>query len=158
MPRATRSARTRARCKNTSTRTARISPTKPTFPTSNPTLSRSPHSSTPSPSRPSSDRKSKPDTLIIATFPSSKTHSSLPASSATARSSPTKRSWISLTSECCIDIANSSFTISQNTYFTFRGRFSEVLVVEMKVEKAEYEKAIGWIKDLMTGLIFAKDR
>jgi hypothetical protein len=63
-----------------------------------------------------------------------------------------------LTSEYRLDIANSSFTISQNTYFTFRGRFSEVLVVEMKVEKAEYEKAIGWIKDLMTGLIFAKDR
>lgn len=61
-------------------------------------------------------------------------------------------------SECPLGLANVSFTISQNAYFTFRGRFSEILVIELKVEKAEYEKAVGWIRDLITGLVFAKDR
>lgn len=53
---------------------------------------------------------------------------------------------------------NRSFTISQNAYFTFRSRFSEVFTAEMKVEKGDYEKAIGWMRDLIQGLIFAKER
>jgi Zn-dependent M16 (insulinase) family peptidase len=51
-----------------------------------------------------------------------------------------------------------SFTISTDSSFTVRGRFSEVLVIGMKVEIADYEKAIGWMRDSITGLVFTKDR
>lgn len=51
-----------------------------------------------------------------------------------------------------------SFTVSQGTSFSYRGSFSEVLTVSMKVEAAQYAEAVTWIKDLVTGAIFTKER
>jgi len=54
--------------------------------------------------------------------------------------------------------ADDSFTVSQNAYFSFRGCFAEVFTISLKVEKNDYEKAVQWIRDLVTGAIFEKDR
>lgn len=51
-----------------------------------------------------------------------------------------------------------SFTVSQSVDFSFRSCFSEVLCITMKVEAADFEKAVSWIRDLVSGCIFTKDR
>lgn len=51
-----------------------------------------------------------------------------------------------------------SFTVSQSSYFSFRGCFSETFVVQLKVELAQFEEAVGWIRDLIAGSIFSKER
>jgi Zn-dependent M16 (insulinase) family peptidase len=51
-----------------------------------------------------------------------------------------------------------SFTVSQSASFSYRGVFAEVFTVSIKVEKADYEKAIQWIRDLVSGAIFDKER
>lgn len=48
--------------------------------------------------------------------------------------------------------------MSQNAYFSFRGCFAEVFTISLKVERADYEKAVQWIRDLVTGAIFEKER
>jgi Zn-dependent M16 (insulinase) family peptidase len=35
---------------------------------------------------------------------------------------------------------------------------SEIFTVGLKVEQADYEKAIAWIRDIISGCIFDKDR
>ncbi|WVR06565.1 hypothetical protein IAU60_003596 [Kwoniella sp. DSM 27419] len=49
-------------------------------------------------------------------------------------------------------------TVSQSTHFEFRGSFAEILCVGLKVQKDQYEQAITWIRDLVTGAVFTKDR
>lgn len=57
-----------------------------------------------------------------------------------------------------IALLTNSFTVVQNAHFSFRGAFSEVFVISLKVEKADYEKAVQWIRDLVTGAVFNKER
>lgn len=52
----------------------------------------------------------------------------------------------------------SSFTVAQSDNFSYRGVFAEVFVISMKVEKADYEKAVSWIRDLVKGAIFDPER
>ncbi|WRT68029.1 uncharacterized protein IL334_005004 [Kwoniella shivajii] len=49
-------------------------------------------------------------------------------------------------------------TVSQNAYFEYRGNFAEVLCISLKVQKHQYDEAVAWIRDLLTGVIFSKDR
>ncbi|WWC88419.1 uncharacterized protein L201_003330 [Kwoniella dendrophila CBS 6074] len=49
-------------------------------------------------------------------------------------------------------------TVSQQTHFEFRGSFAEVLCVSLKVQTKQYEEAVAWIRDLVTGAIFTKER
>lgn len=51
-----------------------------------------------------------------------------------------------------------SFTVSQGSDFAYRGCFSEVLTVSMKVEASQYGDAVSWIRDLVTGCVFSQDR
>ena len=53
---------------------------------------------------------------------------------------------------------SNSFTVSQSAHFSYRGVFSEVFVISIKVEKADYEKAVGWIRDLVNGVVFVPER
>jgi hypothetical protein len=48
--------------------------------------------------------------------------------------------------------------VVKSAYFTFRNAFTEVMSIELKVEKGDYEKAVGWLRDLITGLVFTKER
>ncbi|WWC71010.1 uncharacterized protein I206_104963 [Kwoniella pini CBS 10737] len=49
-------------------------------------------------------------------------------------------------------------TVSQQIHFEFRGNFAEVLCISLKVQTHQYEEAVKWIRDLLTGAIFTKDR
>ncbi|ORY30613.1 cytoplasm protein, partial [Naematelia encephala] len=62
-----------------------------------------------------------------------------------------------LTHEEVVDQLN-DFTVSQNISFSYRSCFSEVLCIALKVEKTDFEKAVTWIRDLVTGVMFTKDR
>ncbi|KAK4688517.1 presequence protease, partial [Tremellales sp. Uapishka_1] len=50
------------------------------------------------------------------------------------------------------------FTVSQSVSWDVRGSFAELFGVGLKVEKAQYEEAVAWIRDLVSGSIFSKDR
>ncbi|OCF75418.1 cytoplasmic protein [Kwoniella mangroviensis CBS 8886] len=62
-----------------------------------------------------------------------------------------------LSHEQVVDQLN-DLTIWQQACFEFRGGFAEVLCVHFKVETKRYEEAVAWIRDLMTGVIFDKER
>nr|XP_019045357.1 cytoplasmic protein [Kwoniella bestiolae CBS 10118]OCF24287.1 cytoplasmic protein [Kwoniella bestiolae CBS 10118] len=49
-------------------------------------------------------------------------------------------------------------TIYQQACFEFRGGFAETLCISFKVETKRYEEAVTWIRDLMSGVIFDKER
>ncbi|KAK8858824.1 hypothetical protein IAR55_003054 [Kwoniella newhampshirensis] len=49
-------------------------------------------------------------------------------------------------------------TVSQQTHFEFKGSFAEVLCVSLKVQKTQYGEAVEWLRDLMTGAVFSKER
>ncbi|WWD18715.1 hypothetical protein CI109_103169 [Kwoniella shandongensis] len=49
-------------------------------------------------------------------------------------------------------------TVSQDTHFEFRGVFAEIVCVSLKVQKTQYEEAVSWLRDLLTGAIFSKER
>ena len=51
-----------------------------------------------------------------------------------------------------------SFTVSQSAHFSYRGCFAEVFVVSLKMQKEDYEKGVQWIRDLVTGAVFSKER
>ncbi|GFZ50626.1 hypothetical protein JCM24511_08384 [Saitozyma sp. JCM 24511] len=62
-----------------------------------------------------------------------------------------------LSHEQVVDQLN-DFTVVKSAYFTFRNLFTEVMTIELKVEKGDYEKAVGWLRDLITGLVFTQER
>lgn len=72
-------------------------------------------------------------------------------------SSVTRADGTTLTHEQVVDQLD-DFTVSQNAYLTFRGMFTEILTLDLKVEKADYAKALEWMRDLIQGLRFEKDR
>lgn len=49
-------------------------------------------------------------------------------------------------------------TVSYEVSLGVNGAFSETLRVTIKVEVGNYESAISWLKDLIYGSEFAKDR
>ncbi|TYJ56451.1 hypothetical protein B9479_002854 [Cryptococcus floricola] len=49
-------------------------------------------------------------------------------------------------------------TVSQLAHFEIKGNFAEVMVVRLKVQKDQYEEAVQWLRDLLTGVIFDKER
>jgi Zn-dependent M16 (insulinase) family peptidase len=54
--------------------------------------------------------------------------------------------------------ADVSLTVGQSCSFTYRGNFSEVLSVALKVQASQYAEAVAWMRDLVTGCIFTHDR
>ncbi|OXG18692.1 cytoplasmic protein [Cryptococcus neoformans Tu401-1] len=49
-------------------------------------------------------------------------------------------------------------TVSQSAHFEFKGNFAEVMAVTLKVEKAQYEQAVAWLRDLLAGAVFDSKR
>ena len=49
-------------------------------------------------------------------------------------------------------------TVSYEVAFGNGGRFNEVLRVAIRVETAQYENAIAWLRDLLYGSKFDKER
>ncbi|OCF37287.1 cytoplasmic protein [Kwoniella heveanensis BCC8398] len=62
-----------------------------------------------------------------------------------------------LSYEEAVDQLN-DLTVAQMCHWEFRGNFAEVLCLSLKVQKTQYEEAIAWIRDLVTGVIYDKDR
>ncbi|EIW67501.1 hypothetical protein TREMEDRAFT_33585 [Tremella mesenterica DSM 1558] len=62
-----------------------------------------------------------------------------------------------LSYEQVVDQLN-DLTVSHSASFSFRNSFSEVFLISLKVEKPRYEEAVEWIRDLITGGIFTKER
>lgn len=51
-----------------------------------------------------------------------------------------------------------SLTVSQSAHFEFKGNFAEVMAVTLKIEKAQYEQAVAWLRDLLAGAVFDSKR
>lgn len=51
-----------------------------------------------------------------------------------------------------------SFTVSHGATFQFRGAFEEVFKLSLKAEKADFERALGWLRDVIQGSIFTAER
>ncbi|KAL7420500.1 hypothetical protein Q5752_004450 [Cryptotrichosporon argae] len=58
------------------------------------------------------------------------------------------------------EVANqlNDFTVAQSAGFGFSGNFYDTLVVALKVERDNYERAVQWIRDLLTGAVFSVER
>jgi hypothetical protein len=42
--------------------------------------------------------------------------------------------------------------------FGFFGDFSDLLTLYFKVEKSNYAEAVAWVRDLIAGSVFSKER
>ena len=51
-----------------------------------------------------------------------------------------------------------SLTVGQGSSMGFRGDFSEIFVVSLKVEAGDYAKAVVWLRDAIMGSIFDAER
>lgn len=51
-----------------------------------------------------------------------------------------------------------SFTVGTDADFGYRGGFVETVNITIKAETAQYADAAAWLRDVITGSIFAKDR
>jgi Zn-dependent M16 (insulinase) family peptidase len=51
-----------------------------------------------------------------------------------------------------------SFTVSHSASFSYRGGFSEIFTISLKVSTSDYEKAITFIRDLITSVTFSAER
>lgn len=50
------------------------------------------------------------------------------------------------------------FTVSHDATFMFRHTFSEVFRLSLKAEKADFEKGLAWLRDVIQGSIFSAER
>jgi hypothetical protein len=51
-----------------------------------------------------------------------------------------------------------SLSVTHSLSFGFFGDFSDLLTLYFKVEKAHYADAVAWVRDLIAGSIFSKER
>lgn len=50
------------------------------------------------------------------------------------------------------------FTVDQDSNFSYRRCFAENFTVSIKAEKENYAQAVSWLRDVLTGSIFTKER
>lgn len=54
--------------------------------------------------------------------------------------------------------ANASLTVYTGSNFAFRRFFTETFTISMAVEKESYAEAVAWLRDVVSGSIFTKER
>lgn len=52
----------------------------------------------------------------------------------------------------------SSLTVSSGSKFSIRSCFSEAFTIFIKVEKSQYNEAVTWLRDVLLGSVFTKER
>ena len=65
---------------------------------------------------------------------------------------------MSALSELLDSTDNPSFTVSQGASLSFRGDFSEIFVVSLKVVAGDYAKAAQWLWNVVAGSLFDAER